>query len=139
MPKRKILVVDDEPSIRGLLVSALKTADSEVVEADDGFAALQLAGQHGFFDLVVTDVIMPGMSGIELARRLRTGGNARRFLFVSGCAQINSISRTLEEFERASFLNKPFAIVELLRVVDSLCDEPPAAPVMDPLRRAAGA
>jgi CheY-like chemotaxis protein len=137
MSKRKILIVDDEPPIRGLLVSALSGPGKEVLEAEDGTRALELAAKHGFFDVVVTDVLMPGIGGVELARRLRKGSHARRFLFVSGYARMNSIDHTLEEFERAEFLNKPFSISELLRIVNSLCESPPV-PIIEPLGRAAG-
>ena len=131
---RKILVVDDEASIRGLLVAALTAPGSEVMDAEDGNGALELARQHRSFDLVVTDIVMPGMNGIDLARRLRSEQNARRFLFVSGFTEIESIDRTLEEFERAEFLNKPFSILELLRIVDHLCAPLPAAPTQEALR-----
>jgi two-component system, cell cycle response regulator CpdR len=137
MSKRKILIVDDEPPIRGLLVNALSEPGKEVVEAGDGNRALELAAEHGFFDVVVTDLLMPGMDGIELARRLRKGRLARRFLFISGYARMDSIDHTLEEFEHAEFLNKPFSIIELLRVVNDLCDSPPEH-VMEPIQRAAG-
>ena len=123
---RRILVVDDEAPIRGLLVAALTAPGSEVLDAEDGDGALELARQHQSFDLVVTDIVMPGMNGIDLARRLRGGFNVRRFLFVSGFSEIESIDRTLEEFERAEFLNKPFSILELLRIVDHLCAPLPA-------------
>jgi CheY-like chemotaxis protein len=121
MSKRKILVVDDDPPVRGLLVSALSTTESEVVAAEDSTDALRLAGQHDFFDLVVTDIVMPGMNGIELARQLQQSGKAACFLFVSGYARIESVECALEEFARAEFLYKPFAIAELLRVVQHLC------------------
>jgi two-component system cell cycle response regulator CpdR len=135
---RKILVVDDEASVRGLLVSALTAPGSEVLDAEDANGALELARQHLSFDLVVTDIVMPGMDGINLARRLRRGHNARRFLFVSGFTDIESIDHALEEFERADFLHKPFAIMELLRVVDHLCEPLPAAPPpCNPLRHPA--
>lgn len=136
MSKRKILIVDDEPPIRGLLVSALSGPGRELVEAENGNQALELAAEHGSFDVVVTDLLMPGMGGIELARRLRKARLARRFLFISGYTPMDSIDHTLEEFEHAEFLNKPFSMIELLRVVDGLLDSSPCT--MEPLQRAAG-
>jgi CheY-like chemotaxis protein len=135
MSERKILIVDDEAPIRGLLVSALSGPGKEVVEAEDGNRALELAAEHEFFDVVVTDLLMPVMGGIELARRLEKGRHARRFLFVSGYASVHSIDHTLEEFEHAEFLHKPFSINELLRIVNGLCDSPSAGR-MEPVRAA---
>jgi two-component system cell cycle sensor histidine kinase/response regulator CckA len=134
---RKILVVDDEASVRGLLVSALTSPECEVLDAEDASEALELARQHECFDLVVTDIVMPGMGGFELARRLQRGHNARRFLFVSGFTDIESIDSALAEFERADFLYKPFAIFELLRVVEHLCEPLAAAPPFNPLQHPA--
>jgi CheY-like chemotaxis protein len=125
MSKRKILIVDDEAPIRALLVSALGAPGNEVLEAKDGSDAIQLASQHRFFDLIVTDIMMPGMNGIELARRLRTARHARSFLFVSGFAQVETVGHILEEFDRAELLHKPFSITELLRAVSRLCEESP--------------
>jgi CheY-like chemotaxis protein len=138
MFKRKILIVDDEAPVRTLLVSVLSAPGVEIVEAEDANHALAIAAQHRYFDLVITDLSMPGMSGIELAQRLREARWARHFLFVSGFAQINSVELVLEEFERAEFLNKPFSMIELLRIVNSLC-EPPPSPAMESLHRTAGA
>jgi CheY-like chemotaxis protein len=127
MAKRKILIVDDEASVRGLLVGVLSAPETEVWEAEDGVQALQLARQQGLFDVVITDIRMPGIDGLEMARHLRRGRNAHSFLFVSGYAQLDSIDQVLGEFERAEFLNKPFTLHELLRTVDMLCEQSPIA------------
>jgi two-component system cell cycle sensor histidine kinase/response regulator CckA len=127
MTKLRILVTDDEPAVRGLLVNALAGPETEIIVAESGAQALQLAAVCGPFDLVITDLIMPSMDGLELARLLRDGAWACRFLFVSGYAAISSIDRMLEEFESAAFLAKPFPIRALLDKVASLLYEPEAA------------
>lgn len=67
-----VLVVDDEPQLRGLLARALKEAGFDVVEAEDGDAALRAAAAcDGTLRIVVTDVSMPVMSGPEFAREFR--------------------------------------------------------------------
>jgi len=66
----KILVVDDSTSMRQMVKFALQTSGHEIVEAADGSAGLTAARQ-GTFDLVLTDVNMPIMNGIELAKELR--------------------------------------------------------------------
>src|SRR5215471_15713389 len=93
---RKILVVDDEASVRSLLANALNAAGNDVFEAEDAGRALELAEEHHFFDLVITDILMPGMGGIELARRMILERSARRFLFISGYTQMDTIDPDLE-------------------------------------------
>jgi CheY-like chemotaxis protein len=66
----RILVVDDEPDLRFLLKRALERAGHEVVEANDGAAALKAVADSPP-DLVVTDIMMPVMDGVEFIRRLR--------------------------------------------------------------------
>jgi CheY-like chemotaxis protein len=133
MSQRKILIVDDEAPVRELLVHALAAPGTEVLGAESGAHALELAESAEFFDLVVTDIEMPGMNGIELARRLRRKKNARCFLFVSGYCDIESIDSALREFEKAEFLQKPFGIMDLLRIASSLCDCTPEAALIGPL------
>jgi CheY-like chemotaxis protein len=139
MAKRKILIVDDEASVRALLVSALRAPANETVEAENGAQALELAAQHGYFDLIVTDIMMPGITGTELAQRLRRGRHARRFLFITGFAQGDALERALEEFDRAELLAKPFSISDLLRAVSRLCEQAPASLAVESLQRPAGA
>ncbi|GAB3525121.1 response regulator transcription factor [Arthrobacter monumenti] len=70
MSNAKILVVDDDSDIRDLVALKLSSAGHEILTADDGAEALELAaGQH--FDAIVLDVMMPGMSGIDVVRSLR--------------------------------------------------------------------
>ncbi|WP_026533933.1 response regulator transcription factor [Arthrobacter sp. H14] len=70
MSNAKILVVDDDPDIRDLVALKLSSAGHEILTADDGAEALELAtGQH--FDAIVLDVMMPGISGIDVVKSLR--------------------------------------------------------------------
>ena len=137
MSETRILVVDDEPSVRGLLRVAVGAPGVLVVDAADASGALQLANQHGFFDLVITDIQMPGTDGLELARRLRRAQQASRFLFISGYSNIGSLEEGMREFENAAFLAKPFQISELLREVRGLMERRPP-PRMASVRRRAG-
>ena len=70
----RVLVVDDDPTVREVVVSYLRAAEHEVVEAEDGETALdrQRAEPH---DLVVLDLMLPGIDGIEVCRRLREDGD----------------------------------------------------------------
>jgi two-component system nitrogen regulation response regulator GlnG len=124
----RILVADDEASIRFVLRDALESAGHEVVEAADGNAArTALAGQH--FDLALLDIRMPGPSGLELLDELRSrGGEAPPVVIMT--AQ-NTFENAVEAMKRGAFdyLTKPFelshveALVEKARQLRSLRGE----------------
>ena len=69
----QVLVVDDEPNVRDVVTKTLENLGCRVIAADSGAAALELAATRAF-DVVLTDIIMPGMSGIELVETLRRDG-----------------------------------------------------------------
>jgi two-component system, cell cycle sensor histidine kinase and response regulator CckA len=113
-----ILVVDDEPVVRAMMIRSLREAGYTVLEADGAPTALALARKHaGPIHAVVTDLAMPGMRGRELARTLVAGLPALRVLFVSGFAGDEVERLGLLEAGRP-FLSKPFApelLVERVR------------------------
>jgi two-component system chemotaxis response regulator CheY len=115
----KILVVDDSKAMRGLIVRALHQAglpDLEIVEASDGFEAFSLASSQSL-DLVLADWTMSGVSGIDLLRGLRGGGNDVPFGFVT--AQSGEVRRAEAREAGAQFLvGKPFTPEEL---AESVC------------------
>jgi len=83
-----ILLVEDDSQVRTLMMSVLRQAGYRVVEAADPLEALKQAEQTSeVFDLLVTDVVMPKMSGRELARRLSERRAQTRVLYVSGYAE----------------------------------------------------
>ena len=80
-----ILLVDDEDGIRQLLCDALVAAGYDVLQASDGAEALRLATDHrGEIDVLVTDVIMPHLNGLELARQLSAKRPEVKVVFISG-------------------------------------------------------
>ena len=80
-----VLIVEDQEDVRRMTVQALRGYGYKVLEAEDGAAALDLAGRHrGPIDLVVTDVVMPVMGGVEMAERLQALRPGARVLFTSG-------------------------------------------------------
>ncbi len=121
MGQTKILIVDDEVAIRGLLKCAVGGPEVNFFEADSAERALDFAQHNPPFDLVITDVFMKGMNGIDMARRLRDGGHAARFLFLSGYCDVNLLEVGAGDFE-ARFLAKPFAIAELVTTVRILLE-----------------
>jgi two-component system cell cycle sensor histidine kinase/response regulator CckA len=106
-----VLVVDDEDEVRRLLVDVLKIGAYQVLEARDGEHALQVAAAHpNPLDLVVTDMVMPRLTGTDLADQLRASQPDVKILFMSGYSDKNR-SRDLKEGEE--FIAKPFLPADL--------------------------
>jgi CheY-like chemotaxis protein len=117
-----ILLVEDEPSVRILVRDELRKLGYRVVEAKNGVEACLLATQQaGSFQLLLTDVVMPGMAGRELAQHLSVIYPDLRTLFISGYMDDVSIMAGLEE-GTSSFLQKPFTPEALARAVRNLLD-----------------
>jgi len=118
-----ILVVEDDPLVRSVTRRTLATAGYQVVVAGDGAEALQRAEEQGAaFDLVVTDVVMPAMTGAALAKRLAERRHGQKVLFVSGYSREVMAERGLEE-EAPRLLAKPFTAATLLARVRRILDE----------------
>jgi two-component system cell cycle sensor histidine kinase/response regulator CckA len=106
-----ILLVEDEPAVRGLFALSLRKDGYFVLEAANGAEALAVVEQAGRVDLVVTDVVMPIMKGTELATRLRETYPDLRFIFVSGYVIHDHLG------PNAVLLQKPFVRQDLVRKV----------------------
>jgi two-component system cell cycle sensor histidine kinase/response regulator CckA len=105
---RTVLAVDDEPEVLELATEILRRVGYSVLEAADGAAALEVATRHeGEIHLLVTDMVMPGMSGRDLAERLRALRPTLRVLYISGYVQDPSARAALAS-EHSAFVAKPF-------------------------------
>jgi CheY-like chemotaxis protein len=113
-----ILLVEDEAPLRRLVYKVLTGAGYHVVEAVNGEEALVLAARHPSIDLVLTDVVMPVMSGPDLTARLRASRPELVVLYMSGYDRALIDQKTLER--AASFLPKPFPPRALLAKVADL-------------------
>lgn len=115
-----ILVADDEDSLRLLIRTTLEGADTTIVEAGDGLAALEMARQEPP-DLIVLDWMMPGKSGLEVARELRASPRTASIpiLMLTAMAQEKDRKRALAAGVQA-FLIKPFSPLELLERVQAM-------------------
>jgi two-component system, cell cycle sensor histidine kinase and response regulator CckA len=119
MTTARVLVVDDEESIRRFIARSLGEADYEVMLAASGPEALEIAQHHGPFDLCVIDVLMPGMTGDELGRRIRRFEPDVRVLYFTGHRdRLFAETPTLSEHE--AFLDKPVGVDGLLQAVSLL-------------------
>ena len=115
--KAKVLLVDDEQSVRAIVLKILRRAKYDVIEAENGEAALSAADAYdGQIDLLITDMYMPGLRGPEVAARLASKRTGLRVLFMSGYA--DQEGRTAVP-SGANFLNKPFSGQELVAAVES--------------------
>jgi PAS domain S-box-containing protein len=119
-----VLVVEDDPAIRSHTSRALQGRGYSVLEAESGREALRLAEEYdGPIDLVITDIVMPEMSGRKLAESLRAVHPAARVLFMSGFTMDEVVRQGLVDAD-AKFIEKPFTSDYLARKVREVLDEP---------------
>lgn len=112
-----VLLVEDEESVRQLVRETLQAKGYRVVEADNGEAGLAAVDAHtGDIDLLITDVVMPGMSGRELAEKLQAIRPGTKVLYLSGYTEDTIISEGALE-KGTAFLQKPFTLQTLSRKV----------------------
>ncbi|MCH7908212.1 MAG: response regulator [Candidatus Hydrogenedentes bacterium] len=119
----RILLVEDEAVVREVACRILEGLDYRVVQAANVREAREKMEREGTFDLVVTDVIMPGGSGTELAGELKARGFDTRILYISGYAdQSVTLNGFLEKGN--AFLQKPFTPTSLAEKVREVLDDP---------------
>lgn len=125
--RKKILVADDDPSIRTVLSQALRREGYDVSAVDSGAELFRLASA-GEGDLVITDVMMPGESGLDLLPKLRKRRPDMKVIVMSAR---NALTMAVTASERGAldFLPKPFEIVDVLALVARALEEKPAQPV----------
>src|SRR6188472_2866950 len=109
----RILVVDDERAVRESLRRALELEGYDVDLAEDGESALERLSGIAEADAVILDVLMPGIDGLEVCRRLRAGQNEVPVLMLTARAEIDSRVAGLDA-GADDYLPKPFALAELL-------------------------
>jgi CheY-like chemotaxis protein len=117
-----LLVVEDDDALREIATSVLRSAGYTVLAAASGAAALEIAAQHqGSLQLVLTDMVMPGMGGRELATRLTEIRPDIRIVYTSGYTDDAILRRhALEASDH--FLSKPYTVVELTRRIRKVLD-----------------
>ena len=113
----RILLAEDDDSMRVYLARALERVGYAVTAVDRGTAALPLL-QEETFDLLLTDIVMPEMDGIELAQRAATIAPGMRVMFITGFAAV--ALRTGGMQPSARVLSKPFHLRDLVAEVDRM-------------------
>lgn len=117
-PARKLLIADDERSLRLLVAATLASEDYEIVEASDGLQALALARQE-HPQAVLLDVDMPGMDGIEVCRQIKEDPSLATTIVVMLTSAAHPAQREAGLAAGATeYLTKPFSPLELLRIVE---------------------
>jgi PAS domain S-box-containing protein len=120
-----VLLAEDQDGLRRLGTRILEQNGYRVLAAESGAAAFALSEAfEGKIDLLLTDVVMPGMNGNELYRRIAASRPGTRVLFMSGYTQDAIAHRGVLE-EQTAFIQKPFMIDALLRKVREVIDAPP--------------
>lgn len=121
--KKKILIADDETALLNTMAFTLKRKGFEVTIVEDGESALknimQTYQNNKFYDLIITDIQMPGISGIELIVKIREAGIDSPILAITGFGNMNMVV----ELMRAGckdYLDKPFTMNEFIERISQL-------------------
>jgi two-component system cell cycle sensor histidine kinase/response regulator CckA len=114
-----VLVVDDEEPVRKFVERVLREAGYKTATAGDGADAIQVASSLESLDIVVTDVMMPEMTGNELARRLRQVQPSLKVLYLTGYSD-NLFKEKAMLWQDEAYLDKPCTIKSLLQAVSLL-------------------
>ena len=118
MLARRILLAEDDDSMRGFLERALAKAGYEVIAFDNGRDAFEKLEREPF-DLLLTDIVMPLMDGIELARRASDIDTDLKIMFITGFAAV-TLNTDTQAPKSARVLSKPFHLKELVGEVERL-------------------
>ena len=120
--RETVLLAEDDPSVRAVVSEVLSQKGYRVLRAPDGQAALEMArGQPGEIDLLVTDIVMPGMTGRELAEALTAERPGIRVLYMSGYTD-DAVVRHGVLAEGMPYLQKPFSPRALASKVREVLD-----------------
>lgn len=114
----RILLAEDDNDMRRFLVKALEKAGYSVTDYDNGASAYERLREEPF-SLLLTDIVMPGMDGIELARRATELDPDLKVMFITGFAAV-ALNPDAEAPKEAKILSKPFHLRDLVNEVDKM-------------------
>src|SRR5262245_11044525 len=116
----RVLVADDDPEYLASVSEALTRLGAEVTRAENGAELIEQLGNKGPFDLVVTDIVMPWMQGIQAMHAMRTAGLGVSVVVMTALRDEALPGRVKALGDNAALLRKPFTLTELESVVASL-------------------
>ena len=121
----RVLVADDDPEICTLIKTILAKGPYEIVLCSDAETALASIEQNGPYDILISDFMLPGISGIELIEQVRQHGATSRMPIVLISGHHNEAMDARAKAAGANaFLNKPFTLSQLRTTVDRLLSDP---------------
>jgi CheY-like chemotaxis protein len=115
----KVLIVDDEEPVRRFVDRVLEQGNYQTTLAADGAEAVKVAAENGPFDILVTDLMMPQMTGDELARRLRQNDPKLKVLYLTGFSD-SLFKEKATLWQDEAYLDKPCSVAGLLQAVSLL-------------------
>jgi len=117
-----VLVVDDDPSILCLIEELLSANEYQTILASSGEEALEIASKQNSIDLLLTDIDMPGINGIVLAKQFCNLHPQIKVLFMSGCIAPSTLFSILGK--KVAYLKKPLRINVLIEMIKAVLDNP---------------
>jgi len=114
-----ILLAEDETSLRHFITAALEKAGHQVTPCEDGVSAYEALRSETDFDLLLTDIIMPGMDGIELSQRATSFDPALKVMFITGFAAMALDNKSVDTTQ-TPVMAKPFHLSQLVSQVDEI-------------------
>ena len=118
---RRVLVVDDEPSVREMLSDFLEMNNFICMQADNGESAVNVSRKEKF-DLIIMDVRMPGVSGIEALREIKRDQPRQAVVMVTAVSEVETAVEAMR-LGASDYVMKPFVLHDMLRTVDSAISE----------------
>ena len=115
----RVLLVEDDPEVRNVFKEALRMKGYEVVECSSAEEAWELLERGERFDLVVTDVLMPGMDGIELLKRIKTRFPGMGVVVITGHGSVEQAVEAMKA-GASDYIQKPFKKDELIKRIKSI-------------------
>jgi CheY-like chemotaxis protein len=115
----RILVADDDDDLLEVVVEALTDAGAKVASVKSGAELLKRLGEDASFDLIIADVLMPWMTGLQVASSVREAGLEVPVILMTG-ARDSSLDERVDSIERTVLLRKPFGHGELKAAVEKL-------------------
>lgn len=114
-----ILLAEDDPSLRGFVAAALEKAGHHVTPCGDGLAALSALESKKTYDLLLTDIVMPGLDGLELSARAAAISPETKVMFITGFAAM-ALGNAAPQNPNVRVISKPFHLGNLIAEVNKI-------------------